>query len=144
MQDLKNRYELYLREAEKARQRAGLCDGLFGMGNDPRKASCHQDFYEYVGQWVDAFLKMKLDPESCAEAVEWILKIADAHRAQKDVFGYLYAAQGHALPLIARMDRNIAGELLSWYDRSYPKRDRMPVQDRVYKALKKASAVKRW
>ena len=136
MQDLKNRYEQYLAEAEKARQRTGLCDGLFGMGNDPRKAPCHEAFYEFVAQWVDQFMQTEGD---CGEAARWLLKIADAHREQKDIFGYLYAAQGHALPLIGRMDREQAKELLCWYDSAYPRRERMPVQDQVFKALKKAA-----
>ena len=144
MQTLKDQYERYLLEAERARQRAGLCDGLFGMGNDPRRASCHQDFYEYVGRWTADFLKSGPDAAACTAAVSWLLRVADGHREQQDVFGYLYAAQGHGLELIARMDRDSAKELLCWYDRTYPKRDRMPVQDGVYKALKKASRTKLW
>ena len=141
MQDLKNRYEQYLQEAEKARQKAGLCDGLFGMGNDPRKAPCHEAFYEFVAHWVGACVQTEGD---CGEAAAWLLKIAEAHREEKDVFGYLYAAQGHALPLIVRMDREKAKELLCWYESAYPRRDRMPVQDEVYKALKKAARPKLW
>ena len=141
MQDLKNRYEQYLEEAEKARQKAGLCGGLFGMGNDPRKAPCHEAFYVFVAEWVGAFLQTEGD---CGEAASWLLKLADAHRGEKDVFGYLYAAQGHALPLIARMDRESAKELLCWYEGAYPRRNRMPVQDAVYKALKKAARPKLW
>ena len=144
MQDLKKRYDQYLQEAEKARQRAGLCDGLFGMGSDPRKAPCHQDFYEYVGQWAADFLQKNPDAGACAEAAGWLLKLADAHRGETDLFGYLYAALGHGLELIARMDRDSAKELLAWYDGAYPKRDRMPVQDGVHKALKKASRMKLW
>lgn len=142
MDALKNRYEQYLREAEKARQKAGLCDGLFGMGNDPRKAPCHEAFYEYVARWVAEFLEGEPGPEACAEAAGWLLKLAQAHRGQKDVYGYLYAAQGHALPLIARMDRDRAGALLAWYEEAHPRRDRMPVQDGVCKALKKAARPK--
>ena len=144
MQNLKNRYEQYLEEAAKARQKAGLCDGLFGMGNDPRKAPCHEAFYEFVASWVAEFLEKTPATGTCAEAAAWIVKIADAHRGEKDVFGYLYAAQRHALPLIAWMEQESAKKLLCWYESAYPRRDRMPVQDEVCKALKKAARPKLW
>ena len=139
MQDLKNRYEQYLAEAEKARKKAGLCDGLFGMGNDPRKAPCHDAFYEYVAGWVQEFLAQDPTAQDCAAAVEWIVKLAAAHWEQKDTFGYLYAIHGHIIPLIPRLDRDAAKELASWYEGAYPRRKRMPVQDQVFKALKKAA-----
>ena len=144
MKDLICRYEQYLGEAEKARQKAGICDGLFGMGNDPRKAPCHEAFYDFVGKWVKEFLCMAPTADDCAVAAEWLLKIADVHRGQNDIFGYLYAAQGHVLPLITRLDRERARALLDWYEKAYPRRDRMPVQDEVFRALKKASRMKLW
>ena len=139
MHNLKNRYDLYLAEAEKARQRAGFCDGLFGLGKDPRKAACHDDFYEYVAGWVQEFLEHDPSAAECAAAVEWIVKLASAHWEQKDTFGYLYAIHGHIMPLIPRMDREAAKEVASWYEGAYPRRKRMPVQEQVFKALKKAA-----
>lgn len=136
------RYEDYEREAEAARQQAHLCDGLFGFGADPRKHPCHTSFYEAAGQWVTEFLSMDPEPEQIAEAAAWFLKAADSHRSQ-DTYWYLYASQSHALPLIEGLDRESGKVLLEWYEKAYPARERMPVQDAVYKALRKA-ARKNW
>ena len=144
MQKLKERYEQYIREAGLARRKAGLCDGLFGMGNDPRKHPCHDGFYEAVGRWTADFLEANPGEEQCREAVTWILEAAHLHRDQQDVYWYMYAAQAHALPLIPFLGAETGKILVSWYDHAYPARDRMPVQDLVYKALKKTSRPKRW
>lgn len=143
IQKLKDRYEQYIAQAREARRKAGLCDGLFGMGNDPRKNPCHDSFYDAVGQWVSAFLASNPNPEDCAEAVAWILQAAYLNREQRDVYDYLYAAQGHALPLIQKMFQTDAKALLDWYGRTYPRRDRMPVQDNVYGELKKTARMTR-
>lgn len=144
IQKLKDRYDRYITEAQEARQKAGLCDGLFGMGNDPRKHPCHESFYKAVETWAADFLKEGPPAEQCAEAAAWILQAADFHREDQDVYWYLYAAQLHALPLIARLAREDAKQLQQWYDRAYPARERMPAQDQVYRALKKAARPGLW
>lgn len=136
LRQLIDRYEQYAREAAAAREKAGLCDGLFGFGRDPRKDPCHEAFYQAAGEWVTAFLQTEPGASQCAEAVHWLLTAADIHR-EEDTFWHLYAAQGHALPLIPRMTGSDCKALLQWYDKAYPARDRMPVQDNVVKALKK-------
>ena len=144
LQTLKNRYDRYVAEAQEARQKAGLCDGLFGMGNDPRKHPCHERFYEAVGSWVANFLEGKPGEGECAEAAEWILKAADLNRENQDAYWYMYAAQIHALPVIAKLPRDEAKRLLQWYDRAYPPRERMPVQDQIFRALKKTARPGLW
>ena len=139
MEVLKNHCDRYLAEAQEARQKAGLCDGLFGMGKDPRKDPCHERFYQTLEKWSAEFLTLETTAEQKAAAAAWILKAADEHRDEADVYWYLYAAQIHALPIIARLKQETAKELLQWYDQAYPARERMPVQDQVYRALKKAA-----
>ena len=70
LQTLKERYDRYVAEAREARQKAGLCDGLFGMGNDPRRHPCHGNFYEAVGTWVEDFLRDDPGEPECAEAAD--------------------------------------------------------------------------
>ncbi len=136
---LKNQYELYLAEALEARRKAGICDGLFGMGKDPRKDACHERFYHAIENWTAEFLNQETTAQQKAEAAAWILKAADRHRGEMDVYWYLYAAHLHAIPIIEKLETEPAKELLQWYDQAYPARERMPVQDQVYRALKKAA-----
>lgn len=138
IQALKARYAQYHQEAQAAWEKAGLCDGLFGMGADPRKHPCHDDFYNSIGQWVTGFLASEPEASACLEAAQWILKQPADYKDQ-NIFWYLYAAQKHALPLIPLLPAAACRDLLAWYEGTYPKRDRMPVQDAVVKTLKKTA-----
>ena len=54
-----------------ARRRFG--DGLFGFGSDPKRAPCHMDFYEGIGEEV-ARLE-GLDARQAGEIAEWLLSL---------------------------------------------------------------------
>lgn len=142
LERLKARYGQYEQESRQAVEKAKPTDGLFGMGNDPRKDPCHDRFYEDVAAWVQEFLETAPDPQAAADAAEWILRAADAHREQ-EVYWYMYAAQGHALELIRRMPQSRSETLLRWYDEAYPKIERMPVHREVYKLLRKVAKAKK-
>lgn len=133
---LKARYWQYEVEAGKSVQKARPTDGLFGMGADPRKHPCHDAFYEDVGNWVDEFLNAEPSSQEADEAAMWIIKAAAGHR-DTEVYWYMFAAQGYAVPLIQKMTPESCRELAEWYDKAYPKRDRMPVQQNVFKLLQK-------
>ena len=51
----------------------------------------------------------------------------------------MYAAQGWCRELVSRLDADGCAELRTLFDELYPKRDRMPVQQELYKALKKGA-----
>ena len=128
-------YADYFKKAADARSKASPFAGVWGMGDDPRKDHCHDAFYEAVGAWVQGFDSQ--DPEAVLEAVRYILEAADSHR-DEDVYWYLYAAQGLVMPLISRIRAEDCKALAQWYDKRYPKRHRLPVQQSLFKALKKA------
>lgn len=141
VQQLKDRYGRYVEEVRKVRENAPATAGLFGMGDDPRKNPCHMSFYEDVEQWVKEFLASGPDAESAYQAVCWILSAAAQHRDQ-ECYWFMYAAHGHCKRLIPLLTSENCGELVRFYDDSYPRRDRMPVQKEIYKLLKKRSVKK--
>jgi hypothetical protein len=49
----------------------------------------------------------------------------------------LKAIQRHALPVIPRLGPEDRKNLEEWYNRIYPRRQRLPAQEDVLKALKK-------
>lgn len=136
MNELKEIYTRYYEKAAKVRKKAPPLAGIWGMGNDPRNDACHEDFYEAVEAWVSRFDTS--DPAAVLEAVQWILSAALDHR-DEDVYWYLYAAHGLTMPLIPRLAPADCNSLFDWYDASYPKRVRLPVQQQVWKALKKGA-----
>lgn len=73
-----------------------------GLGMDPRKHPCNQEFYEAVEAWVRQFLAQSPTHEAIFAATEYILH-APVGQEQELTYGYLFAAPGpllsaHSLP----------------------------------------------
>ena len=116
-----------------ARLRPG--DGVLGFGRDPRRDPCHMAFYRAVGETV-ARCAEGLDAAAAFRAVQFLLSMTQEKRHML-VRPMMEAAQGHALPLIPLLEPGQAAELARWYASRYPRRQRLPVQDKVLRALEK-------
>ena len=138
IQTLKDIYSGYEAEAAAVRAKASVFDGLFGMGDDPRKDPCHMRFYETVEQWVRGFQEEGPEEPASYEAVSWILSAPVDHEGEA-VYWFLYAAQGLCRELIPGLSPEHCAQLREFYDAHYPRQDRMPVQKEVYRLLKKGS-----
>lgn len=136
LQALEAIYDQYETAYAKVVAEAPICAGLLGMGESPKNAACHQVFYEAVGSWVEAFAEGRPSPEDAYKAVEQILKAADRCR-DTGRYWYCYAAQGHAQSLMGFLTAGDSAALKIWYDRAYPPLERMPVQQKIYRALSK-------
>lgn len=141
LEQLYQLYDAYEKKAKDVRSKASRFAGAFGLGDDPRNHGCHEAFFEDVAQWTQDFMKSSPSKEEMVQAVSWILKAADAHR-DTDMYGYLYAAQGHTRAVIPHLPREESLELLQWYDRTYPVGDRMPAQQEVCRLLQCQAGVK--
>lgn len=130
-------YNAYYEKAAEVRRKAPPLAGLWGFGDDPRKDACHEVFYEAVESWVKEFLSTQPNPDQTLAVVKHILGEALAHENNKDVYWYLYAAHGLTMELIPCLRTEDCAELFRWYNASYPKRARFPVQEQVWKLLKK-------
>lgn len=140
-QVLTERYRQYDEEAILVRKKAAPADGLFGFGNDPKNHPCHEQFYADVGKWTEAFLASEPDCAQCLEAARFLME-APKTCASKESYWMMYAAMGWCRELVRGLDENGCGELRTLMDTLYPRRDRMPVHQELYNALKKGSAGK--
>ena len=138
LQQLQERYRQYDEEANLVRKKAAPADGLFGFGNDPKNHPCHELFYEDIGKWTKAFLASDPDPEQSYAAARFLIT-APVECSSKESYWMMYAAQGWCRELVCRLDAGDCGKLRDVFDRLYPRRDRMPVQQELYKALKKGA-----
>lgn len=139
LQQLKERYQQYDEEATAVRKNSSPADGLFGFGNDPKNHPCHERFYDDVGKWTKAFLTQKPDPQQNFEAARFLIT-APTTCSSKESYWMMYAAQGWCRELVRLLDADGCASLRELYDEMYPKRDRMPVHQELYKALKKGAA----
>lgn len=138
LQLLKERYRKYEEEANLVRKKSSPADGLFGFGNDPKNHPCHELFYEDVGKWMQGFLAEQPDARSSYEAARFIIG-APAECSSRESYWMMYAAQGWCRELVGRLDSDGCAALRDLFDELYPRRDRMPVQQALYKALKKGA-----
>ena len=138
LQQLIERYRQYDEEATQVRRKAAPADGLFGFGNDPKNHPCHEQFYEDVGKWTGAFLQTQPDPQASFEAARFLI-CAPVEQSSRESYWMMYAAQGWCRELVCRLDADGCRKLRDLFDELYPRRDRMPVQQALYKALKKGA-----
>lgn len=134
LQQLKDRYSQYVREAEAARANAPVLAGLLGLSGDPRKDPCHMAFYRDAEQWVKELLAACPAEEQAFEAVQFILMESANHR-QEDVYWFMFAAHGLCREMIGMLSKAHCAALAERYDKEYPRRERMAAQAEVYKAL---------
>ena len=135
---LRGRVERYEEAVDSMTSRLRPGDGVLGMGRDPRRDPCHMAFYEEVGETVARFQATEPEAGEVVQAVRFLLTLGQGDRRPL-VRPMLEAAQGHALPLIPLLEPGQAEELAHWYGASYPRRQRLPIQERVLRALEKRS-----
>lgn len=136
LQTLKDIYEQYPLQLAKVIQDAPPLAGVWGMGDDPRNHPCHNQFYEGVQAFLEQLLASDPSEELVFQVTQWIL-MTPARYKHHDTYWYMYAAQGLCLGMIDRLSPAHCAQLREAYDANFPKRDRMPVQEKLYKGLKK-------
>ncbi|RHR05600.1 hypothetical protein DWX58_13760 [Pseudoflavonifractor sp. AF19-9AC] len=111
-------------------------DGILGFGNDPKRSPYHMDFYNELGELAGRLAGGEWPADQAEEAVEFLLTMAEKF-GKRLTAPMMEAAQGHALPLVPLLPCDRAEQLARSYDRSYPRRMRTPVQEKVFRALEK-------
>ncbi len=139
MEQLKARYYAYIRFNRELFAKARLIDGLFGLGNDPKKDPGHAQFYRDVAAIVEELASKPPTSEEAEEAVRWILGGEDLASGSPAAGWMMIAAQQHAEPLIPFLPPEAAAELLRQYSLRYPKRVRLPIQNHLIKSLRAQS-----
>lgn len=101
-----------------------------GLGMDPRKHPCNQEFYEAVEAWVRQFLSQSPTHDAIFAATEYILH-APVGQEQELTYSYLFAAQVHCCLLIPYLTAEERQEIWAWYDSTFPEQVRLPAQQKV-------------
>ena len=134
VEELTALYDTYSETLKQVRQKASPFAGFFGFGDDPRRHSCHDEFYEAVEKWTEDFIRSQPDRDQITQVVRWVLEAADRHRDEETCW-FLYAIQGFMCPLIPKLPQETCEELRQWYKGTYPREKQMPVQRDIYKLL---------
>ena len=74
IENLKEIYANYLAEATEVKEKAPRWAGIFGLGSDPRKHACHEQFYENVGKWMEEFIRSQPENVAALEVAQFLLE----------------------------------------------------------------------
>ena len=137
MEQLIGLYETYLQQVKAAESRLKPADGLFGMGEKLSNAPCHDAFVEALRAFLD-------QPDAKADPGQVYQMLATIYRApftypgvHPSAYWMLVAVQGLTQPVIGALRPEDAQTLYLWYQKAYPRRERLPVQNQVLEALKR-------
>lgn len=137
MKQLIELYEAYFEQVRAAEKRLKPADGLFGMGEKLSNAPCHDAFWKALQAFLEG-MDVKEDPGQAGQALDFIYRAPfsypDVHQS---VYWMLLAVQGLTQPVIAYLRPEDAQALYLWYQKAYPRRERLPVQNQVLEALKR-------
>jgi len=135
---LKRLFEIY-NEYSDATQQLMLnkksTDGLFGLGNDPKKDACHDDFYTKVATEVRSLSEKRLQPTEACEAIQFMVRTPVLRKNSKLSYPMMYAALGLIDDLIQFLDKDMARQIAEDFDSFYPKEQRLPVQEKDFEKL---------
>lgn len=134
---LQELYDEYNNTAIAVRRSAKPFDGIFGLGNDPRKDPCHDAFYNNVQKWAEDFAASAPTPEQARAAALCMLETPVRYKDQEG-YWYMYACIRFIEALIPFLARGDSAGLAVKMKGLYPRRDLMPVQKRVLKLLTEA------
>ena len=133
---LKEIYTDYDRVLSQAQKKTSIFTGLFGQRSvdDPRNHPCNREFYEKTGIWVRDFAASMPDHKNAAEVCRWILEAAQKNK-NRPVYWYYLICQGYVRDLVPFLSDDDRESLAAEFNREYPKRTRLPIQEEVYQAL---------
>ena len=112
-------------------------EGMFGMPDSARSSPVHMEYYNAVEAAVKEYLSGTPQAETTDEAVRFLLTASEEFSCNNLAGWMLIAIQNHALPLIPLMSGGKRTELYNWFNEHVPRLQRMPVQQKIIKALKK-------
>lgn len=130
-------YEDYMAEFQQLEENRQLGAGVFGLGNGPRNYPCHERFGRELGLLLKGAGE-SLPPEEAARVLEYIYFVPQAREGRQDaVYWMLTAVHSMTEELAGRLSPEDAAGLLARYEAAYPRRKRLPAQNKVVTALKK-------
>lgn len=134
--ELEKCYSDYIVFANKNVRNASVGDGLLGMGKSPTDAAGHDVFFEKVEEITDRFVAQKDCHEFAFDFAKIILTHAATVNESDPSYWYMFASHVHAQKVIGLISTEKRHELAILYNQLYPKNKRLPVQNKIYKALK--------
>ena len=112
-------------------------EGLFGMPDSAKNSPCHMEYYHKMEAAVREIAGEEPDAETAETLVRFLLTAEDKFPCSKISVWTLTALQQLSLPLIPHLSPEKKQELAAWFGKKVPRLQRLPIQQQIYKELKK-------
>ena len=136
---LQELYESYLGEVELLEINRKPGAGIFGLKGGPADDPCHDRFAETLRGFYEEFAAQKPESASVRELMAYACTVPTVRREPRTAYWMLIAVQSLTQPLLSLLTPQDAGELAALYEKSYKRRERMPSQIKLIRALKDAA-----
>ncbi len=138
-QIIENLFQQYCEEVKELLKESKPFAGLFGFGTGPKDDPCHARFIKKVNQETERMANEPVSADEASKTVRFLLSIQLGCEKEGLIYWTCMAAHGAALPLIPLLLPTDALEIFDTYSKDLPKRMRMPLQEKVMKALRNRS-----
>ena len=129
-------FEKYHQDLEEYARKSKPTDGLLGFGHSLKDDPCHDRFDERVKEAVDGIAASPPTPEAAKQIVGMLFR-DDIQTWPLAAQWMLRAIERHSLPLIPFLSPDSAAAFQKEYAARYKPWERLPVQQEVFKALKR-------
>ena len=136
---LQELYESYLGEVELLEINRKPGAGIFGLKGGPADDPCHDRFAETLRGFYEEFAAQKPESASVKELMAYACTLPTVRREPRTAYWMLIAVQSLTQELIGLLTPQDAGELAALYEKSYKRRERMPSQIKLIRALRDAA-----
>lgn len=137
LEEIVSLYEAYAEEFYRLERKRRPLEGAFGFGGGPQSYPCHETFARDLECRLNRFAAQSPSSDQVAPVLSYIcLTAPNRWRAENAVYWMLLAVQGLTLELIPLLDGTDAEALYRAYQDMYPRRQRLPVQETVFAALR--------
>ncbi len=133
-------YKNYAAQIEGIRSNYKQYISLFGLGNSPSKHPCHMEFLRSLEQVSKELVSQSLSPEAAQAALAYICYPSKERNVPSYAEIVYDTAHGQALSLVSALTPESAARILNEYELHYPKKQRLPNQQKLCVELKKRAA----
>ena len=130
--------EDYLADADKL-ERSRKPNELFGLKFGPSDDPLHERFARDMAELMGGFAADGPDTAALLAVMKKLFGAAKAYPEPRSAYWMLIAVQGLSKELIPSLSREDAAALAKDFEAAWPRHSRLPVQDDVLRALKKAA-----
>lgn len=133
-------YDSYFEKALAAEQNRKPTDGMFGIGKKPGDDPCHAEFAAELEAALNTYKEESPASAEVRELLDFMYQLPKSHEEPKSIYWMLIAVHGLTAILIPLLGQSDAAALRKSYAAAYKRWERLPVQQKVLRALEQAAS----